>query len=79
MDSRDGNLYPVKVFTPQGILKKIISVSAIKKQHWDKFDEETSEMHLNNTPRRLKVQARIRHKIDLIQFEPQYNGGGEEG
>ncbi|NIV72166.1 hypothetical protein GWN26_07905 [Candidatus Saccharibacteria bacterium] len=56
--------YEVKVFKPNGELKRTISQTELHHNHWNKFEKTESEISLNNSGTK-PVPAWVKNKLDL--------------
>ena len=57
-------LFEVKIYSPEGELKKVINRTQLSQRHWEKFknDEEKVTFANNDRPR---VPKWIKEKLDL--------------
>lgn len=56
--------YEVRVYQPDGQLKKKISSFELNKKHWQQFEKIESEISLNN-PGMKPVPSWVKNKLDL--------------
>ncbi len=56
--------FEVRVYQPNGKLKKTISSTELNKKHWKQFEKTESEISLNNTGIK-PAPAWVKHKLDL--------------
>ena len=56
--------FEVRVYKPDGELKKTISRTELSNQYWERFKRTESEINLNN-PGIKPVPAWVKHKLDL--------------
>ena len=57
--------YEVRVYKPDGHLKKKITSTELNQKHWNKFEQTESEISLNN-PGMKPVPAWVKNKLDLV-------------
>lgn len=57
--------YEVRVYRPDGRLKKKITSTELNENHWNKFEQTESEISLNN-PGMKPVPAWVKNKLDLV-------------
>jgi len=56
--------YEVRVYQPDGKLKKKITSSQLHQKHWNEFERTESEISLNN-PGMKPVPGWVKQKLDL--------------
>ncbi len=56
--------FEVRVYRPDGKLKKTISRTKLSKKHWKQFEQTESQISLNSTGMK-PVPAWVKHKLDL--------------
>jgi hypothetical protein len=56
--------FEVRVYRPDGKLKKTISRTELSKGHWKQFEKTESQISLNS-PGMKPVPAWVKHKLDL--------------
>ena len=56
--------FEVRVYKPNGKLKKTISQTQLQNIHWKTFEKMESAINLN-TPGMKPVPAWVKHKLDL--------------
>ncbi len=56
--------FEVRVYKPNGKLKKTVSRTELNHQYWEKYRQTESEISLNN-PGTKPIPAWVKHKLDL--------------
>ena len=62
--------YDVKVLSPDGTMKKVITSNELQTTHWDNFRKSEESLSLQTSERR-KIPQWVKEKLD-IQF-PDYS------
>lgn len=55
--------YEVKVFNPDGSVKKVVSTQELKQTHWDNFRKSEESMSLQNSDR-PRVPQWVKQTLD---------------
>ncbi|MCH8312184.1 MAG: hypothetical protein IID17_04275 [Nitrospinae bacterium] len=58
-------LHEVRVFSPKGKLKKLISCQELKKKHWKKFEEMSHDLTIGRFSRR-RVPGYVKQNLDNV-------------
>lgn len=74
MSDTNSALYPVRVFDPQGKLKREISRKSVLKHHWKQFSKEGKELSsIKTNTKWIRVIGKLKREIDLPNYIPEYN------
>ena len=58
-------LHEVRVFSPKGKLKKLISCQELKKKHWKKFEEMSHDLTIGRFSRG-RVPGYVKQNLDNV-------------
>ncbi len=58
-------LHEVRVFSPKGKLKKLISCQELKKKHWKKFEEMSHDLTIGRFSRG-RVPRYVKQNLDNV-------------